>query len=826
MLMSPDSSSAEVDSRPQPQMQCGPIQMIQVPECTQSHGGPQKIQSVAQLQQQQQQQQQQHHIIHVDYNKKLGINENGFKISHQQPTTVFHQKPSVIQQKSDEDLNLEFDGTNVLCRVCGDKASGFHYGVHSCEGCKGFFRRSIQQKIQYRPCTKNQQCMIQRVNRNRCQYCRLKKCIAVGMSRDAVRFGRVPKREKARIEAAMQQQTRNRALTTHVWTDGIEDVQSIIDTVVGAHMETCEFTRERVREMKLRAKDCPNYTEPTRACPLNPAPEIQSEQEFSQRFADVIRGVIEFAGKIPGFELLAQGDKFTLLKAGLFDALFVRLIGMFDTSLDSIVCLNGQLMRRDSIQNGANARFLVDSTFKFAERINAMQLNDAEVALFCAVVLIAPDRHGIRNYELIQRMHAKLKQCLQHVIVKGRPNEPEFMGNLMNTIGDLKTLSTLHTEKLVVFRNEMNQQMSNGLEQQIQVTDVSTLQKPLTQQQTLNSTTSPPLNGHHYQQSPSPHHQPQIHMCPRIMDAQSSDGSMSTITSSEPSPPPPQMQMCPAKQSPILLAKLQGCPMGYQAQQQQQRKIIQHRSSTESPTSQQQLSHPNIPAGTTITAVTRPMTQGGQTTVVQTVTRKLDSPTDSGIESGSDGGCINGSKIGSGSSSCSSPRSSLEDVPVMTQSLAESLPTLKRALEKPAIFDPNMYHKKFRRCPQGSDGGSPPIMIHHNEPSQLQTILTAPRNNGHLAMTHSNLVDRLKMAPKMSEEHRKNQELLNRFIDQGGVIKSTAKVHISSAPMVDSMEGAPLNLSKKTAQTTTIVIGNGGSVSVNGDADTKIMVEA
>ncbi|CAB0001585.1 unnamed protein product, partial [Nesidiocoris tenuis] len=54
-------------------------------------------------------------------------------------------------------------------------------------GClcdQGFFRRSIQQKIQYRPCTKNQQCSILRINRNRCQYCRLKKCIAVGMSRD------------------------------------------------------------------------------------------------------------------------------------------------------------------------------------------------------------------------------------------------------------------------------------------------------------------------------------------------------------------------------------------------------------------------------------------------------------------------------------------------------------------------------------------------------------------------------------------------------------------------------------------------------------------
>ncbi|XP_009271007.2 PREDICTED: LOW QUALITY PROTEIN: nuclear receptor subfamily 1 group D member 1, partial [Aptenodytes forsteri] len=85
----------------------------------------------------------------------------------------------------------KLNGMVLLCKVCGDVASGFHYGVHACEGCKGFFRRSIQQNIQYKKCLKNENCSIVRINRNRCQQCRFKKCLLVGMSRDAVRFGRI-----------------------------------------------------------------------------------------------------------------------------------------------------------------------------------------------------------------------------------------------------------------------------------------------------------------------------------------------------------------------------------------------------------------------------------------------------------------------------------------------------------------------------------------------------------------------------------------------------------------------------------------------------------
>ncbi|ROL55613.1 Nuclear receptor subfamily 1 group D member 2 [Anabarilius grahami] len=109
----------------------------------------------------------------------------------------------------------KINGLVLLCKVCGDVASGFHYGVHACEGCKGFFRRSIQQNIQYKKCLKNETCPIMRINRNRCQQCRFKKCLLVGMSRDAVRFGRIPKREKQRMLLEMQNAMNNMMNNSH-----------------------------------------------------------------------------------------------------------------------------------------------------------------------------------------------------------------------------------------------------------------------------------------------------------------------------------------------------------------------------------------------------------------------------------------------------------------------------------------------------------------------------------------------------------------------------------------------------------------------------------
>ncbi|XP_076224311.1 orphan steroid hormone receptor 2-like isoform X2 [Nomia melanderi] len=82
-----------------------------------------------------------------------------------------------------------------LCVVCGDRASGRHYGAISCEGCKGFFKRSIRKQLGYQ-CRGSKSCEVTKHHRNRCQYCRLQKCLAMGMRSDYKLFTAVQHERK------------------------------------------------------------------------------------------------------------------------------------------------------------------------------------------------------------------------------------------------------------------------------------------------------------------------------------------------------------------------------------------------------------------------------------------------------------------------------------------------------------------------------------------------------------------------------------------------------------------------------------------------------
>ena len=72
------------------------------------------------------------------------------------------------------------DGIEEVCPVCGDKVSGYHYGLLTCESCKGFFKRTVQNKKVY-TCVADRSCVIDKTQRKRCPYCRFQKCLDVGM---------------------------------------------------------------------------------------------------------------------------------------------------------------------------------------------------------------------------------------------------------------------------------------------------------------------------------------------------------------------------------------------------------------------------------------------------------------------------------------------------------------------------------------------------------------------------------------------------------------------------------------------------------------------
>ncbi|KAM4539538.1 retinoic acid receptor beta-like isoform 3-T3 [Odontesthes bonariensis] len=111
------------------------------------------------------------------------------------------------------------------CFVCQDKSSGYHYGVSACEGCKGFFRRSIQKNMVY-TCHRDKNCIINKVTRNRCQYCRLQKCFAVGMSKESVRNDR----NKKKKESPKPELAESYELTA--------EQETIIEKIRKAHQET------------------------------------------------------------------------------------------------------------------------------------------------------------------------------------------------------------------------------------------------------------------------------------------------------------------------------------------------------------------------------------------------------------------------------------------------------------------------------------------------------------------------------------------------------------------------------------------------------------
>ncbi|XP_044009335.1 steroid hormone receptor ERR2-like isoform X3 [Aphidius gifuensis] len=181
-------------------------------------------------------------------------------------------------------LKEEDSSPRRLCLVCGDSASGFHYGVASCEACKAFFKRTIQGNIEY-SCPANSECEINKRRRKACQACRFQKCLRQGMLKEGVRLDRV--------RGGRQKYRRATDPYLPIKTVTLED-NKIIEALIACEPDTLNVF-------------------------IQTSHVVDADQRVLGQLSDLydreLVGIIGWAKQIPGFSSLPLNDQMRLLQS-------------------------------------------------------------------------------------------------------------------------------------------------------------------------------------------------------------------------------------------------------------------------------------------------------------------------------------------------------------------------------------------------------------------------------------------------------------------------------------------------------------------------------
>ncbi|XP_040029643.2 peroxisome proliferator-activated receptor alpha [Gasterosteus aculeatus] len=361
---------------------------------------------------------------------------------------------------------------NLECRVCSDKASGFHYGVHACEGCKGFFRRTIRLKLEYDKC--EHKCKIQKKNRNKCQYCRFHKCLSVGMSHNAIRFGRMPQAEKLKLKAE------SKMVEKEVASPTLTDHKTLVGQIHEAYVTNFNMNKAKARliltgktskppfiihdmetfqlaERTLAAQvgngDGPELGSRLRAGQVLVCGELQQREAEARLFhccqstsVETVTELTEFAKAVPGFPNLDLNDQVTLLKYGVYEALFTLLASCMNKD-GLLVARGGGFITREFLKSRRRPfSDMMEPKFQFATRFNSLELDDSDLALFVAAIICCGDRPGLVDVPQVERLQESIVQALRLHLLANHPDDSFLFPRLLQKLADLRQLVTEHAQ--------------------------------------------------------------------------------------------------------------------------------------------------------------------------------------------------------------------------------------------------------------------------------------------------------------------------------------------------------------------------------------------
>ncbi|XP_072867286.1 steroid hormone receptor ERR2 isoform X4 [Chlorocebus sabaeus] len=302
-----------------------------------------------------------------------------------------------------------------LCLVCGDIASGYHYGVASCEACKAFFKRTIQGNIEY-SCPATNECEITKRRRKSCQACRFMKCLKVGMLKEGVRLDRVRggrQKYKRRLdsESSPLHPGPFPLFPAFIFPSLVVAVTKIVSYLLVAEPD------------KL-------YAMPPPGMPEGDIKALTTLCDLADRELVVIIG---WAKHIPGFSNLSLGDQMSLLQSAWMEILILGIVYRSLPYDDKLVYAEDYIMDEEHSRL-AGLLELYRAILQLVRRYKKLKVEKEEFVTLKALALANSDSMYIEDLEAVQKLQDLLHEALQDYELSQRHEEPRRTGKLLLTL--------------------------------------------------------------------------------------------------------------------------------------------------------------------------------------------------------------------------------------------------------------------------------------------------------------------------------------------------------------------------------------------------------